>query len=135
MLDDDLPIRSDDDVLRLVREVIGDDGVRGRTAWVLLLDADDRPMPTVIPVEGVPVDPDPDHVARFAEAVGAVLQAVGGSRAIIAWERDGGGAVRMQEADWAGALAATGLPLRAQLLATDDGVRLLDPDFERIVAG
>lgn len=135
MFDRDLPIRSDDDVVHLAREVIAAEGGRGRTTWILLLDEDDRPLPVVLPIEGMPVDPDPEHIARFAESMGVVLETAGGAVAVVVWERSGTGDVRMQEADWAAGLAASGLPLRAQLLATDDGVRLLDPAFEQIVAG
>lgn len=135
MLDRDLTIRSDDDVLALARAVIAAEGGQGRTTWVLLLDDDDRPLTMVLPIAGMPVDPDPEDVARFAESMGVVLQAAGGAVAVVVWERSGTGDVRMQEADWAAGLAATDLPLRAQLLASDDGVRLLDPAFEQIVAG
>lgn len=134
MFDPAEPLDTDDDVLRFAEEVIGADGGRGRTAWVLLLDEDRRPLPAIIPIEGVPADPDPEDVARFAESMGEVLRACGGEAAVVVWERPGSGAIRMQEADWAAGLAASGLPLRAQLLATDEGVRLLDPAFEGIVA-
>lgn len=134
MSDPDLPLRSDDDLLRIVRELLDADGDGTRTTWVLLLDDDARPLPAVIPITGMPADPDPEDVLRFAETLRAIARAADARQLVVVWERPGPGAVRMQEADWAEALAAQDLPLRAQLLATDEGVRLLDPAFEAIVA-
>lgn len=137
MTDPLIPVDTDDDVLRLVRDVLEADGTADggeRTTWLLLLDADDRPPPQAIPIGGMPPDPDPEDVERFAGAAGAIAAACGAERVVVVWQRPGGDAVRMQEADWAAALSATRLPIRAQVLATEDGVRLLDPAFEGIVA-
>ena len=54
---------------------------------------------------------------------------------MLVWERHGSAEVRMQEADWIAGLAASGAPVRAQLLASDDGVHLVDPAFAALVAG
>ena len=132
-----LPIETDDDVLRLAREVIeADGGHRGdeRLTWVLLLDASARPLPVVIPIRDMPVDADPEDVQRFADALGGFFDGTEAEQAVVLWQRPGGGAIRMHEADWAAGLAAAAVPLRAQLLVTDDGIRLLDPAFEAIVA-
>lgn len=137
MFDRVMPIDTDDDVLRLVREVLELDGSADggdRTTWLLMLDDTDRPLPQLIPIDGMPPDPDPEDVQRFAESAGMIAEACGAERLIVVWQRLGSGAIRMQEADWVVALAATHLPIRAQLLATEEGVRLLDPAFEGIVA-
>lgn len=136
MFDRVLPIQSDHDLLRLAGEVIDADGPGGgeRLTWVLLLDDTERPLPMLMPVEGVPVDPDPHEIDRLATALDRLIEGTAAAEVVLIWQRPGDSAVRMHEADWAAGLAAAGLPIRAQLLATDDGVRLLDPAFEAIVA-
>lgn len=58
----------------------------------------------------------------------------GAAAVVVVWERHGSAEVRMQEADWIAGLAASGAPIRAQLLASDDGVHLVDPALAALVA-
>lgn len=133
MFDPLLPIRTDADLIGMADDVVGL-AIRRQT-WVLLLDDEHRPVPLVVPMDGVPVDPDPEHVAKLADRVRLLVETMPeAASAVLVWERPGSAALRMPEADWIAALDATDAPIRAQLLSSDDGVRLIDPSFEAIVA-
>ena len=103
-----------------------------RQTWLFPLD-DRHGSPAAVAIDDMPVDPDPEDVARFAELLRELVTQVGAEEVVVVWERPGGPDLRMQEADWVAALAGSGAPLRAQLLVSDDGVRLLDPAFEALV--
>jgi hypothetical protein len=86
-------------------------------------------------MDGVPADADPAHVATLAARLTELVEGVPGAACVVlVWERPGSADVRMQEADWIAGLAASDAPIRAQLLASDDGVHLVDPAFAALVA-
>jgi hypothetical protein len=115
MFDPLIPLRTDADLLEMARESVGS-AVRRQT-WLFLLDDD------------------PEDIARFADTVSTVVRSVpGADAAVLVWERPGSPEVRMQEADWIAGLAASGAPIRLQLLASDEGVHVVDPDFAALVA-
>jgi len=128
-----LPLSTDADLVAMATELVGP-AIRRQT-WLFVLDDEHRLSPVVVPMEGVPADADPVHVetlaARLTELVGMVP---GAASVVLVWERTGTADVRMQEADWIAGLAATDAPIRAQLLASDDGVQLVDPAFAALVA-
>ena len=132
MTDSDAPLTTPAAVLAHVTELVGP--ALRRQCWLLFTDSDSRPLPIVVPIDGLPVDPDPHEIARFLEALGEIVETAGARGIIVAWERPGGPDVAMQESDWMVALDKSGLPIVAQLLASDDGVRLLDPGFDALVA-
>ena len=128
-----LPLSTDADLVAMATELVGP-AIRRQT-WLFVLDDEHRLSPVVVPMDGVPADADPVHVetlaARLTELVGMVP---GAASVVLVWERTGTADVRMQEADWIAGLAATDAPIRAQLLASDDGVQLVDPAFAALVA-
>lgn len=130
-MDSDFPWDTDRAVLDAVRLLI--ESALRRQTWLFLLDDHDRST-VCVALEDMPVDPDPEDVERFAGMLRQLLDEAEASSVVVVWERPGGPDLAMQEADWAAALAAAGVPVRAQLLAHDDGVRLLDPAFEALVA-
>lgn len=128
-----VPLTTDADLVAAMDHLVGV-AIRRQT-WVFLIDDDRRSIPLAVPMDGVPADPDPADVDTLASRVRLLVDAVPeAAEAVVVWERPGGPALHMQEADWIAALAATDAPIRAQLLSSDDGVRLLDPDFDAIVA-
>lgn len=128
-----LPLTTDTDLVDMATELIGR-AVRRQT-WLLVLDGDQRLSPIVLPIDGLPADPDPEHVATLGARLGELVRTVpGGAAVVLVWERPGSADVRMQEADWIAGLAATDAPIRAQLVASDDGVHLVDPAFAALIA-
>jgi hypothetical protein len=133
MFDPLLPLTTDADLVAMVDDLIGEP--LRRQTWVLLLDDEQRLAPLVVPMDGVPADPAPQDVATMADRIHTLVAAVpGAATAVLVWERAGGADPRMLEADWIAALAASGAPIRAQLIASDDGAVVVDPDFAALVA-
>ncbi|RIX31018.1 hypothetical protein [Amnibacterium setariae] len=128
-----LPLTTDADLVAMATDLVGT-AIRRQT-WLLLLDDEQRLAPVVVPMDGVPVDADPRHIATLAARLAELVESVPEAASIVlVWERPGGADVRMQEADWIAGLAATPAPIRAQLVASDDGVHLVDPAFAALVA-
>ena len=128
-----LPLTTDADLVAMAADLVGP-AIRRQT-WLFLLDEDQRLAPLAIPMDGVPVDADPKHIATLAARLGDLVALVPEAASVVlVWERPGGADVRMQEADWIAGLAASGAPIRAQLVAADDGVHLVDPVFAALVA-
>lgn len=129
-----LPLSTDADLLAMADDVVGP-AIRRQT-WMFVLDEDDRLSPVVAPIDGIPVDADPADIALLGTRLTEVVESVDGAASVVlVWERPGSAEVRMQEADWMAGLAASGAPIRAQLLSADDGVHLVDPTFAALVAG
>jgi hypothetical protein len=133
MFDPLIPMTTDADLLVMANELVGS-AIRRQT-WLLFLDEEQRLSPTVGPMDGIPVDADPAHIALFADRLTQMVASLPDTASVLlVWERPGSADVRMQEADWIAGLAATDAPIRAQMLASDDGVQLVDPTFAALVA-
>lgn len=122
------PLRTDADVLRRVRELVGP--ATADQLWLMFVDGDDRQAPVVVPVEDPPPAPD--------ALVGALVQILAGMRndlstaagpgsVILTRERRGPGGVLPADRAWADALTAgcagAGVRLRGFFLSTPSGVR------------
>jgi hypothetical protein len=128
-----IPMPTDADLLAMANDLVGP--ALRRRLWMLTLDGDQRPGPFVSQIDDVPVDADPASIAQLAETLRFIGREVEGVESfLLVWERPGSADVRMQEADWMAGLAATDAPIRAQLVASDDGVHLVDPAFAALVA-
>jgi hypothetical protein len=128
-----LPLTTDADLVAMATDLVGR-AVRRQT-WLFVLDDELRLSPVVVPMDGVPADADPQHIALLAARLTDLVAMVDGAGSVVlVWERPGTADVRMQEADWIAGLAATGAPIRAQLVASDDGVQVIDPAFAALVA-
>jgi hypothetical protein len=134
MFDPLLPLTTDADLVAMANDLVGEP-IRRQT-WVFLLDDEQRMAPLVVPMDGVPADPAPEDVAVLAERIDMLVAAVPEAvAAVLVWERSGPADPRMLEADWIAALAATGAPIRAQLIASSEGAAVVDPAFAPLVAG
>ncbi|NQX12375.1 hypothetical protein HQQ80_12115 [Microbacteriaceae bacterium VKM Ac-2855] len=124
------PLTTDTLILRRVEHLVGA-AVR-RQLWWLLLDGEERQIPIVSPIAGLPRRPPPTSIERLA-GVMEVLQAQTGAAAImLVWERTGGASLAPAERMWASAAIEasrrSGVPLRAQLLSHSTGVQWIAPD-------
>lgn len=77
----------------------------GRELWLIFLDADRRPIPTVTNIDAVPVAPDRRLVVNLFEVIGTVLDesVIGGSVA-VAMERLGTPEITLADRLWGAAL-------------------------------
>jgi hypothetical protein len=121
------PLDTDADVLERVDRLIGEDARRDRSLWLFFLTADAVQLPVVVPIDDVPVDPDPGTAGNICDLIARVLNdaAPGGSAVITLVVGDGRG-VTDSDRQWFAAVrtaaAMTGVRLRMLCLATGDGV-------------
>lgn len=124
------PLTTDDRILRRARDLVGRATLR--QVWWFLLDADDRQIPLLLPVSGLPHLPSPDSVDLLAHRLGVVCRHAEASAVVLVWERRGQRALTEADRRWAAVFAAAGhrasIPIRAQLLSHSGGVRWVAPD-------
>jgi len=113
---------TDADLLETASSLVGE-AVRDQL-WLLPLDEAGVPVPVVIPIEGVPFDP--DAMPRLAAAVHEMARGSDWAALVTVWERPGPPRLSRREAATVAAFAgALELPVRAAFLSSDDGVRRL----------
>ncbi|MCA5923943.1 hypothetical protein [Curtobacterium oceanosedimentum] len=123
------PVRTDDDVVRLVTAVI-ERAIRPQ-CWVLFLDDRGMPIPFLLPIADLPVEPD-EHVEDFAALIADVVTQLGAADVVLAWERPD--ADRLTPADWgwidacACALDEQSVRLRAQVVVHTGGTAVIEFD-------
>jgi hypothetical protein len=125
------PISTDAEVLGRVDQLIDTDARRDRSLWLLFLTADAVQLPVIVPVDDMPINPDPDTTGSICHLIADVLDdAAPGGSAVITLVRDNGLSVSDADQQWLTALrsAATsaGVHLRMLCLATREGTRQLD---------
>ncbi len=127
---DDEPLRTDEQLLDRVGRIVGA-AIRPQL-WLMLLDAQERQLPLLVPVEGIPAHPELDAVAGMARIVEQLARSAGAASVVAVLERPGGElpdrGVRAWGAVLVDAAAEARIPLRALLLAHDAGVSLLGID-------
>lgn len=136
-IDPSAPLLTDDDLAERVALLIG--RACREQLWLLFLDERAVMLPTLLPNDELPSPLDGD----VAAAVAAMLrQAIAGTpieSAIFVWERPGGPiateADRQSAAALAWACADAGVPVRAQLISHDFGVRWLGAEEFTPVVG
>jgi hypothetical protein len=118
------PLRRDEQVLALVAGLL--DRALRRQLWLVLLDADDRPLPVLLP-SSIPRhrrDGDAERMARF---LGEVVDDLGAVSFVHVYERRGPDRVDAVDRAWlrlgieAAALAS--LTSRGPVLLHDEGAR------------
>ena len=90
--------------------------------WLFPLDTAGVPLHVVIPIEDVPLDP--DVMPRLGARVTRMAETADWASLVLVWERPGPAwLTRREEAVVDAFRAASGLPLRAEFLSHDTGVR------------
>jgi hypothetical protein len=118
------PIRTVDEARDRVAELIGP--ALHRQLWLMMLDANGDQLPVLIPVDGIPLRPEPGSSAPVAAAITELLtiQAPGGS-VILTLERPGSAALTAPDQAWALELDASFgklMRITGMFVAHDDGV-------------
>lgn len=115
------PLRTDADLRRWARFISGGLNPLRRTLWVMFLDRDDKPVPTVLPIDGIPDLPD-EEASRMAHNLSKIGQDMApGGAVVLMLERPG--VMRRAAADdaWHSMLrrelTAAGMRVRAMFLA------------------
>lgn len=130
------PISTDHDIQRRVADLL-QRAIR-RQWWTLYLDADDVQRPVLMPMAGYPERPDEtcgdEGTAAdvLANRLASIVASIAAAKVIFVWERPGSDELTPADRAWAGALGAAcrsaGVPVRAQLILHDGGVRWIAPD-------
>lgn len=130
-----------DDDLRDALEILLQNAIR-RQMWLLFVDDRGCLGGPLMPMDDYPEDPreivDVDDLGDVEQAhllmhrMSMLLQSAGHASIILVWERRGSSVTRPEDQAWAGSMAEAaaelGVPLRAQFVLHDTGVRQLHPD-------
>ncbi|QDZ13589.1 hypothetical protein [Humibacter ginsenosidimutans] len=113
-----------------------------RQMWLIFLDDENRIGDPLMPMDGYPDDPEElvttddlgelTHGRLLMHRAGMLRELTGNAAIVLVWERTGRDAVDEETRHWAGAMAEAahdlGVPLRAQFLLHDSGIRQLQVD-------
>jgi hypothetical protein len=121
------PIRTDDEILARVEQLIEPRWRTLRSLWLFFLDRNQTQLPVVTPIDDVPDDPEPELVERLCWIISEVLsEAEPEGSVVITLTRPGPAAAEQLDLVWRDRLkdgAAThGVRIRMTCLATPDGV-------------
>jgi hypothetical protein len=122
------PLTDHADLFALWESIVGEPGFARRSLWLVFVDADNRPLDLVVPIDDIPEDVDIAGVRRLLDHLRGELSA---GTIVTMLSRPGSGRVRESDREWARAvedLLADQRPYWPVHLATDDGLRVLAPD-------
>ncbi|TFD67942.1 hypothetical protein [Cryobacterium ruanii] len=102
-----------------------------RQLWLMLLDAHGQQLSMLIPIDGIPLRPEPGSVRPFAVRINDILarEDPGGS-IIVTLERPGAAALTAPDQAWAIELAQSFgklMRIAGLFVAHDDGIAVLSP--------
>ena len=102
-----------------------------RQLWLILLDAHGQQLSMLIPIDGIPLRPEPGSVRPLAVRINDILarEAPGGS-IIMTLERPGAAALTAPDQAWAIELAQSFgklMRIAGLFVAHDDGIAVLSP--------
>jgi hypothetical protein len=124
------PLRSDEEILGRVGQLIDAEDRQRQSLWLFFLDRDGQQMPVVVPIDDVPDYPDLPLVGNVCWIVAEVLaEHEPTGAAVITLSRPGAAEFGDVDRHWYRALRdgarEHGAAIRMLCLATPDGVRQL----------
>jgi hypothetical protein len=136
----DLILDRDDDLRDLLHVLLRRANLR--QMWLLFIDEHGRLGDPLMPMDDYPEDPhedvEVDDLGRVDQAhllmhrSGMLLEATGNASVVLVWERVGPSTLDEDDRAWASAMADAAstleVPLRAQFLLHNRGIRQLHPD-------
>ena len=126
----DIPLTTDSDIEERVGELLGT--ANQRQMWLIPLDEQDRQLPLLIPIEGMPVRPPRLDDSGLAPALQLLVDEYEVAAFVIVLERYASAELQNSDREWATAMratcGATGVRLRAVVVLHSDGARLIAPD-------
>jgi hypothetical protein len=123
----DTLIRTADDLEALWRSLMGDFGFSKRSVWLLFLDADGRPNPMLMPIDGIPRRPAPgflDNLRHIAREL-VTMQEISSMAMLLS--RPGHVTMTDEDRAWGRALHEV-CPDWPPFLAVADSVQIFAPD-------
>jgi hypothetical protein len=118
------PLRTQADLHRQWRAMMGRLGFSGRRLWVLFLEPDDRPTEVVLQIDDIPENPRRGDTDALLNVCSQVRRAQGLGRVAVLLSRPGGDGVRPSDCRWGRALLDSArradVPFAPVHLANDD---------------
>jgi hypothetical protein len=126
------PLRTQADLHRQWRAMMGPLGFSGRRLWLLFLEPDDRPTELLMQIDDVPDSPRPGEADSLLRLCQQVRREHDLGRVAALLSRPGEGSVRASDRRWGRALLDSArrfdVPLAPVHLANDDAVVPLTGD-------
>lgn len=136
------PIRTDDDLVAHVAGLLIE--AYAPRGWLLTFDAHGRPKRELFQLDDMPADPrrriavegvgEATCAELFAVEIAAMCDASDADEVVMVWERPGEGALSETDVAWIRGIdegaRRVSIPLRAQVLLTSRGARLVRPTTE-----
>lgn len=125
-----LPLSTDEEILARVGLILDADARQQRGLVVQFLDAEDVELPVIVPIDGIPFQPDGPTVGNLCWIIAQVLgeHAPGGS-AVLTLTRPGDDEIDSGDRGWHEAITSAasgqGARIRLMCLGTRGGVRAL----------
>lgn len=130
--EDTPPLRTQADLHRHWRALMGELGFSGRRLWVLFLDLDDRPTPLLLQIDDLPEYCDEPMVEGLISVCRATREEHNLGRVAVLLSRPGGAEVRGSDRWWGRCLLSAadrgGVPFAPVHLANDEDLHPLTGD-------
>lgn len=130
--DDMSPVRTQRDLHRLWRALMGELGFGGRSLWLSLLEPDGQPTPVLLQVEELPEAPSHEHAEQLTLLCQRLLDEAGPGQLTFLLSGPGRGGPTAGERRWAGALQdihrRLGAPVWPVHRANDRELVVMAPD-------
>lgn len=128
----DEPLLTEDALRCHVGRVVADDRPSGRELWILFLDADSRPLPTITVIDDTPEVPEDELVANlFWVLEKAMAEAAQDGSVAFVLHRNGDATATTSDRTWAASLqevgASASITVRGTYLAAAGPIRCLTP--------
>lgn len=124
------PVRSQADLHRMWRSLMGPLGFGGRSLWLLVLDEHGRPTSRLLQVDEMPPRPDPGMQTSLVRVVSSMAGDAG--QVVFLLSRPGGDGLTADDLAWASMLQEAaqlaGVPVWPVHRANDDALLVIAPD-------
>jgi hypothetical protein len=124
-------VRTHAELAGLWETMMGRGGFGVASVWLMFLDAGNRVLPVVVPIDGIPAEPDPGFVSGLARIVSGLVESGDTASVAVLLSRPGEPAMTEADRRWARALRS-GLGDEVGVwpvhLATRGQVRVFAPD-------
>jgi hypothetical protein len=124
-------VRTPAELLAMWQGLMGAGGFSVRSVWLVFFDAQFRMQPVIVPIDDLPLEPDPQLIENLAGVVRGLVEHDTAATVALLISRDGPAAMTAGDRRWARALRAAFDPAIAPWplhLATRDQVRIFAPD-------
>ena len=110
---------------------MGAGGFSTRSVWLVFFDDEFRMQPVIVPIDDLPLEPDPQLLENLGGVVGGLADNEAAATVALLISRDGPAPMTASDRRWAQALRAAFDPAIAPWplhLATRDQIRIFAPD-------